>query len=213
MLTWIDNNDFSKHLETLFQRCDDAKKQARERITKNVIDPFQSLIIAVTYGIYSSSELKDIQESQSAVSGISSALGDFHQNILGSVNRWHNHDAGYDLECNDRKIIAEIKNKWNTLNSTNRRQVIIDLETALRQKQGVWSGYLVYIIPKKPHRYEKLESNNLYEIDGASFYQIVTGIPDAIHDLFDEICKNFGRGDEIRKYCKEVMNVHLPPRL
>ena len=42
--------------------------------------------------------------------------------ILGSVDGWDNHDAGYDLECDARIILAEIKNKWNTMNSSNRRQ-------------------------------------------------------------------------------------------
>ncbi len=46
-----------------------------------------------------------------------SAIGRFHQGVLGGVHGFKNHDAGYDIENKQRKIIAEIKNKYNTMNA------------------------------------------------------------------------------------------------
>ena len=65
---------------------------------------------------------------------MSNAIGTFHQSVLGSVEGWLNHDTGYDLENPSRKLIAEIKNKHNTMNQQNREKVISDLDTALKQK-------------------------------------------------------------------------------
>lgn len=85
--------------------------------------------------------LSKVQQINSASIGISSAVGHFHQKILGSVEGFINHNTGYDLECVDRKIIAEVKNKHNTMNEQNRDKVVGDLETALSQKQGDWTAY------------------------------------------------------------------------
>ena len=84
-------------------------------------------------------------------------------------------------------MLAEIKNKHNTLNSSNRQQVIADLHTAVKQKSGNWTAYLVFIIPKSRKRYkvqEKGGNRKIYEIDGASFYTKVTSERNAIYDLF-----------------------------
>ncbi len=45
-------------------------------------------------------------------------------------------------------MLAEVKNKHNTMNQSNRNQVIDDISTAVRQKGRGWQGYLVTIIPK-----------------------------------------------------------------
>ncbi len=70
-------------------------------------------------------------------------------------------------------------------------------------KNSIYKGYTAYyvtIIPKKPARYNKLftpsnkekgEKCQLNEsirmIDGASFYSLVTGRPDALEELFNHL--------------------------
>ena len=99
------------------------------------------------------------------------------------------------------------------MNSSNRRQVVDDLEVALRQKRGHWTGYLVLVVPKSPQRYRKHLRGNLYETDGASFYHDVTGDANAIHDLLDELCDMLAPTDDIKEYCRDVMANSLPPRV
>ncbi|MBF2760771.1 MAG: Eco47II family restriction endonuclease [Ectothiorhodospiraceae bacterium AqS1] len=144
---------------------------------------------------------------------MSNSLGDFHQKILSSVDGWHNHDSGYDLECPSMCVLAEIKNKWNTMNSDNRRAVLSGLDVAVRQKASNWCGYLVIIIPKKCERYEKFIGNKIMEIDGASFYHKVTGDPNAIHDLFDILSDKICPSSDVASYCREIMEKSLPPRV
>ena len=213
MPAWIAEADFNREVNTLRRRATDALEKAQERRVRNVVDPFQSLVVASTFDIQDRATLSDVQRADSAIRGLGNALGEFHQKILGSVDGWENHDAGYDLECDARMVLAEIKNKWNTMNSSNRRQVENDLEVALRQKRGDWTGYLVLVVPKSPHRYSKHLRGNLYETDGASFYHYVTGDANAIHDLLDELCDMLAPTDDIKEYCRDIMASSLPPRV
>lgn len=143
---------------------------------------------------------------------MSGALGTFHQSILGSVCGWENHDALYDLKSPERRVVAEVKNKWNTMNASNRRQVESDLAAAVRCLRGNWEAYLVLVIPRKPERYMINISNHVIETDGASFYHLVTGFPNAIHDLFDELSLKLAPTEAIASYCSKVMSQSLPPR-
>ncbi len=186
-LSWLSDEDLYSAIDELKIRANRAKEQAGQRMKKNTVDPFASLIIAHTYQVQSAQELQSLQESASAQSGISSAVGHFHQRILGSINGWKDHDAGYDLENSTDKIVAEVKNKHNTMNASNRNKVQADLDTAVQQKGKDWKGYLVIIIPKTRERYNtRIQSCSrpVYEIDGASFYTLATGgVQTALADL------------------------------
>ncbi len=214
VLKWISPADLDLHIEGLMKKSKNAAEKASRRRSKNVIDPFSSLLISATYIVNEKSDLEKMQNIESGVRGMSNALGDFHQKILSSVDGWNNHDAGYDLECPDRCILAEIKNKWNTMNAGGRRGVLSDLETAIRQKSSKWCGYLVIIIPKNNERYEiSIGDSKIIEIDGASFYHKVTGDPNAIHDLFDALCDKISPSSEVANYCRKIMEKSLPPRI
>ncbi len=212
-LAWISGEDLDVAISLIYNNAKKTIRESAKRRSKNVVDPFYSVLIASSFDLKTVRELNNFQDAGSALRGISNHLGEFHQTVLGSIDGWRNHDAGYDLECPEKKIIAEVKNKHNTMNSTNRRVVVAELDTAIRQKQGNWEAYLVQIIPQKPKRSKNLIlGKSVYEIDGASFYELATGYPNAIHDLFDEFCKKMTLSDEICEYCKYIMTDSLPPR-
>ena len=98
------------------------------------------------------------------------------------------------------------------MNASNREKVISDLDTAVRQKGQGWTAYLVIIVPKKPERFKHHHGNRaVYEIDGASFYELVTGEANALHDLFEALCENLPISDEVGAYCLQVMQSSIPP--
>ena len=209
-LQWISEEKLDNAINTLLKSARKASKNAEINQKKNVVDPFYSLLITNTFKINQELELLKLQEKRSALQGMSNAIGYFHQNVLSSVDGWQNHDSGYDLENPEKKILAEIKNKHNTMNSPNKKKVVGDLETHLQGKKGSWKGYLVIILPKNPKIYktllEKLGNNKeLYEIDGMSFYEMVTGDKNALNDLFDVLCDRLNIGNEVTSYCKEIM--------
>lgn len=213
MLDWIDENSFDFAVQNLKHGALDALANAEKRRRKNVVDPFHTLLLASTFDVKASSNLVELQQAESAIRGMSGSLGTFHQSILGSVGGWQNHDALYDLKNEDRKIVAEVKNKWNTMNTANRRQIESDLDTSIRSLRGNWTAYLVLVIPRKPDRYRKAISKGVFETDGASFYHLATGYPNAIHDLFDALVDALAPSNEIGAYCRAILEQTLPPRI
>lgn len=213
-LPWIDDKKLDQHIRTLSDEALGSAGNAEARRMRNVVDPFGSLLTARTFDIGDSSSLLKLQNSESALRGMSNALGRFHQNVLGSVEGWGNHDAGYDLESFRHCIVAEVKNKWNTMNSTNRREVVSELNTAVRQKGRGWNGFLVLIVPRRPKRYREPigKRDEVFETDGASFYELATGEPNALHDLFEELCRALSPSRDIAEYCCAILEASLPPR-
>lgn len=212
-LSWIADQHLDAAIADLRASANAAVTQAEGRQRRNVVDPFSSLLIAATFTVDNEDALTGLQSSNSALGGMANALGHFHQEILGHIPGWENHDAGYDLENTRRQLLAEVKNKHNTMNASNREKVIGDLDTAVRQKGRGWTGYLVIIVPKSPTRYEtKVTSREVYEIDGASFYEKAADHPNALHELFDVLCNELGTADAVTKYCRRVLGASLPPR-
>ena len=127
-LSWISDSDLQNAVDQLVEQTNNAKRDADERMKKNVIDPFLSLVLASTFDVDTREELVSTQQLSSALRGIGNALGTFHHQILSSVDGWIDYDAGYDIENANRRILAEIKNKHNTMDSKSRRATIQGLE-------------------------------------------------------------------------------------
>lgn len=213
-LSWISDRSLNAAIGKLQTSSASAVTASEERQRRNVVDPFSSLVIASALDVTSEAELLAIQNGNSALRGMSNALGTFHQDVLGSVRNWRNHDAGYDLENSNHRVLAEVKNKHNTMNASTYEKTVADLDTAVRQKGRGWSGYLVMVIPRTPHRYQTQIGNRaVYEIDGASFYHEATGSSNALHDLFDVLSRELGTTDEVVRYCQRTMAASLPPRI
>lgn len=111
--------------------------------------------------------------------------------------------------------LAEIKNKHNTMNAKTRKVVTQDLETVLETKRN-WTAYLVIIIPK-PQRYKRRlhMTRPLFDVDGASFYELVTVEPAAIRNLFSaviDILNSNGHrvSDGAERYCRTVFDKSMP---
>ncbi len=213
-LSWITDENLSTALNEFRESAGNAVTEARTRQVRNVIDPFRSLLIASALDVSTASELVAVQDMDSSQRGLSNALGTFHEKVLGRVVGWENHDAGYDLENASSRLLAEVKNKHNTMNASNRLQVEAELDTAVRQKGAGWTGYLVIIVPRRPNRYQKRlkTSRPVHEVDGATFYALATGSPNAIHDLFDVVCDELTDSEEVREYCRRMMGQSFPER-
>ena len=211
LLDWNSNEHLLSAVEKLKATAENAVKKAERRRVANVIDPLKSLVVANVFEIQEVSELNRLHDTESGLRGLSNAIGLFHQEILSGVDGWVNWDTGFDLICEQRQIVAEIKNKHNTMNASNRAQVVGELSTAVRQRPGDWEAYLVIIVPKKALAYRESIGRNVYEIDGVSFYRMVTGRSNALQELFDVVCELFNANDEIATYCQSAYTESMPP--
>lgn len=200
-LNWISDTDLTNHTKNLLSTAQLAREKKQKEFHKNVIDPFQAIFEMSGYPM-NSIDWTTAELARQVGKTVQNKIGEFHQNILGSVSNWDNLKTGQivDLRSTENKIIAEVKNKHNTVTGSKKADVYDQLESLVMPNASIYNGYQAYfvnIIPKNGTRYNrpftpsdnttksKRPINNLIrEIDGASFYHIVTGYQSALKDLY-----------------------------
>lgn len=201
-LNWITDHDLSSAVQNILLIAKNAKMESTKNFGKNVVDPFSAIFEMAGFGM-SYNEWVINEEARQAQKTLQNFIGEFHQIILGSCTGWTDLKVGniIDLYSAENKIIAEVKNKFNTVSGGKLAELYWSLETAVMNKTSIYKNYTAYyvsIIPKKSGRYNKPftpsdkekgqkcpENILVREIDGASFYTLVTGEVDALENLFD----------------------------
>jgi hypothetical protein len=173
---------------------------------KNKVDPFSALIDSMLQGIPLSRWLTQEKMRQTQKT-LQNCIGSFHQSVIASFNGWDDLGTGnvVDIRNIKGKIIAEIKNKFNTTKGNHKIQIYRDLETELTKADyHGFCGYYVEIIPsgsgaKTIYNKPFVPSDNTKNgqrvvpredirlIDGRSFYQIVTGAENALAQLYEAL--------------------------
>lgn len=217
-LHWISDDDLIQALKQLLEIGKNAKDSSDKKFYKNVIDPFSALFQISAFQI-KFEEWENAEKTRQAEKTLQNHIGTFHQSILGSVKNWTNTGSGggMDLINFKHKIIAEVKNKYNTLTGSKQSDQYLYMEELVSKKSSQYqnfTAYLVYIIPKNPNRFDipftpsnrstggKHSENKLIRIiDGASFYELATGYPHSLKDLYQVIPNVF----------KSEFNIDLPP--
>ncbi len=200
-LTWIDDDNLYSAVKSLLNIAYSARAEAEEKFGKNVVDPFSAIFEMSGFGMNYEEWVKS-EEARQVQKTLQNFIGEFHQTILGHCTDWENLKKGniIDLVNTKTKVIAEIKNKHNTKTGGDLVTVYKVLEDFVMPKNSKYkgfTGYYVTIIPKRPKRFNieftpsdkavgaKCTSNKLIRhIDGASFYELVTGEQNALRDLF-----------------------------
>ena len=206
LLNWISDNDLELAINLLLKKALDAKKNAVAQFGKNVIDPFSAVFEISGFEMDYDTWIKS-ETARQAQKTLQNHVGEFHQNILGSCKDWENMKTGHviDLVSKKNKIIAEIKNKYNTISGGKLSDLYYSLEKLVMQKASIYKNYTSYyvsIIPKKPIRFNKeftpsdkekgdkcSLNTKIREIDGPSFYELVTGESNALENLYDILPK------------------------
>ncbi len=200
-LSWIKDKDLIEAVYQLLQIAKNAQIQAETKFNKNVIDPFSAMFQIAGFGIDYKIWLISEQTRQSQKT-LQNHIGNFHQIVLGNINGWGNLKTGniMDLLSTEKKILAEIKNKHNTVKGSDQAGLYKSMESAVMPKASIYKNFTAYyvtIIPKKPVRFNRTftpsdketgsklaENEKIRIIDGASFYSMVTGEKKALQQLF-----------------------------
>ncbi|EKO3781535.1 Eco47II family restriction endonuclease [Vibrio metschnikovii] len=167
---------------------------------RNTLDCFSAAIDAIAQGISLDEWMKQERERQVQKTK-QNAIGSLHEEIMGSIPGVENLPVGQliDIVCDGKKIVAEIKNKHNTTKGNHKVAIYDDLAQAIAQRPG-YTGYYVEVLPKGQKVYNKsfTPSDNktqqnraaniaIRQIDGRSFYSLLTGCDDAIDELYKEL--------------------------
>lgn len=192
LLPFISDDDLftkTKPLVTLVERTADEEER---RMDRNTIDPFSALFDAAKQNI-TLSEWLEQEKSRQVQKTLQNAIGNFHQEILGSMSGWESLQVGgiVDVKNDNRKIVAEIKNKYNTTNSSSAEALYDHLSNVLGSTYRGYTAYHVQIIPRSRKEYDKpyfpsgRQSNEkIRVIDGKSFYAMASGEKDALKMLY-----------------------------
>lgn len=122
-----------------------------------------------------------------------------------------------DVRNKSSQIIAEVKNKYNTVKGSNKYVIYDDLLLALeRPEHRGFTGYYVEIVPNKRKPYnepftpscagegkKKPRTEKIRRISGQAFYDLATGVPGAISMLFNVLPNVISEVSEVNKFSEE----------
>ena len=172
--------------------------------SSETIDQFKTL-----FDIYSNrfnlNDWKNFEIPRQHDKKASNRIGDFHQNLLGRVDGWVNlgrgHPTGMDLKKEDDTIWMELKNKYNTMNSSSLRDTRFKCEE-LAEKYPNAKVYWAYIVSQNYESFDKTWvyrdnkenvvheiNDNIRNIAGKNVYTLVTGDETAFEQLFNALPK------------------------
>lgn len=192
LLPFISDKDLYSKVKPLITLVERTASDEEKRMYKNIIDPFSAVFDAAKQNITLSKWLEQ-EKSRQIQKTLQNEIGFFHQEILGAISGWESLPVGgiIDVRNRDKKIIAEIKNKYNTTNSSSAEALYDHLSEQLKTSYQGYKAYHVQIIPKSKGGYDKPYApshrplnENIRVIDGKSFYAMVSGYRDALKQLY-----------------------------
>ena len=199
-LTWIADDDLKACVREVLTKGLAGIAKSDKSFYRNGVDPFSALFDAACQGITLEQWL-NFDRKRQAQKTLQNALGNFHQKLLSHVNGWEIPALNFvDLISEKTKVVAEVKNKHNTVKKSDLKAVYNELQAAVLHKTSKYHGYTAYyvtVIPASTKRFVKefTPSDNetktvrqankqILEIDGYSFYALVTGEQDALKQLY-----------------------------
>ncbi len=198
-LSYISDEVLRREVKYVLDKRVAKNSLALEDFNKNVIDPFGAIFESPNFS--SHEEWKNSEMARQSQKTMQNHVGVFHQKILGEIKGWKDLGTGgvVDLICPEKRIIAEVKNKFSTVTGGKLAEQYHSLNGLISPKHSKFkdfTAYFVNIIPKKPIKInepfmpsdketgKKCPLNErIRTIDGASFYELVTGEPDALEAL------------------------------
>jgi hypothetical protein len=155
----------------------------------NVVDPFAAAIEAAVFGHENESEWRISELHRQKQKSLMNQIGNLQQAIIGRLPGWKSFDAGLDMpdvvgSRGGQKIIAEVKNKYNTMNSNSAAETYDKLVDFLsRDEFKGYIGVVVQIVGPLPRGVhwkpfapgkKREERNDLIVMGGRPFYAIAT---------------------------------------
>jgi type-2 restriction enzyme eco47II len=199
-MSYFKNDDaLSKIIKKIYDAYVAAKSS--NDIHSNVIDPFSALLES-SFNKITYDQWIEAEKSRQIQKTLQNAIGNFHENIIGEIKGFKNLKVGeiIDIISEDKKIIAEIKNKWNTTKGNHKVAIYDDIASVLTTIGDGFTGYYVEIVPKTSTTYNKeftpsdnkthsqrTANSKIRVIDGKSFYAMITGDENAIFRIYNEI--------------------------
>jgi Eco47II restriction endonuclease len=205
-LPFIDDLKLEQIVDDTLRVAQEARAKPLTDLDRNVIDPFSTIFELFGFNL-SVAQWTGNEKLRQDQKTLTNQIGAFHQKILGSTDGWTdtgNSGGLVDIVNATRRLVAEVKNKHNTVTGTHLKDLYDALDSQVMTKGNHYNGFTAYyvvVIPKGGKRFDKpfvpsdrtrtsqkRQSNELIRIiDGWSFYELATGTPNALALLYDAL--------------------------
>lgn len=195
-LNFIEYDVLKALCQTVVEKLEISTKEIEKDLHSNIIDPF-SAIFEASFQKIPLSEWIEKEKIRQVQKSFQNEIGVFHQKLLGSFKKWKDLGTGgvVDLVSSENKIIAEVKNKFNTTKGNHKIAIYDDFDNLLKGDYKDYTAYYVAILTKKRFnnpftpsdnkvKQRRVTNEKIREIDGASFYELATGEKNAIEKLY-----------------------------
>lgn len=173
-----------------------GNKNEKKDLRRNTIDVFSQALECTVLDI-SKEEWEKRELTRQAQKTLQNKIGELHQKILGTIDGVTDLGVGEIIDLKGDNFIAEVKNKHNTTKGNHKIAIYDDLEECLSKADDNTIGYYVEILPINGKTYDKPftppdnktqtrrpENDRIRQIDGKTFYEKVTGNPNALEELY-----------------------------
>lgn len=163
--------------------------------SKNTIDEFKTIFdVCVSQSSFQDWARFELNRQHDKT--INNKIGEFHQELLGKVDGWVDLGVGdeteIDLKKEDNSVFIELKNKYNTMNSSSTKTCREKLENVIKKYPNA-TAYWAYVINKnyksedRVWEYQKRHDEKIRRISGDKLYELITGDPKALEKTFNAI--------------------------
>lgn len=167
-------------------------------------DPFAFVLQAKAKGT-PIADMGTFEELRVLNKTVSDAIGNWHQGVLALSPNWRNLGFsggvldirtvdGYRHPSLGKPIVAEVKNRFNTIKASDEKNVWDDIDRTARSNDAI--GYLIQIVPKLACRYDepwspsgRMPRETVRHCDGVTGYELVFGYSDALPELLEAFPK------------------------
>lgn len=195
-------------------------KRSKIDIYKNVVDPFSALLEA-SLDDQSVEEWLQREKLRQAQKTLQNMVGTFQEKLASLLPTWEHREVGkmFDLISTQKQVIAEFKNKHNTVKGSDKKAIYDLLGVALAASYSGWTAYYVEFIPKNASRYNspfqpsdntasgerRAAREDIRIIDGYSFYALFSDPQqdDALDIVFEQVLhavQKVARGQHHEEY-------------
>lgn len=198
-LQFISNENFYRHVSDTLNRF--TMEIDLEKFNKNVIDPIKLTFEMHAYR-HTPEEVISHEIARQLGKTVENAMGWFHQNIFRYIKGWSVPESGVDIVNDEKTIFCEMKNKFNTMNSSSAKGafeklhgIIIGLPNATtylveviarKSQDEEWHTAGYSLTPEKAARIRRISIDRFYGLatgDGNAFARLCAAIGPAIDDV------------------------------
>lgn len=223
-IDFISKSYFKEHvLKTIEKYSDNLKSINLLKFNSNIIDPVKLTFDSKVYR--KSLEQIIVEEiARQRDKSNNNAIGYFHQNLFSYLESCNVPKHGFDVivELPTKRILVEMKNKHNTMNSSSAGKTYLKMQNHILHNNKDFC-YLVEVIATKSQNIEwkisvdgeKISSPNIRRVSIDQFYSEVTGdslafkkicdyLPEIIEEILTERTEFIPEADTVFNEIREI---------